>query len=342
MHAKEYEICGRTGGLCTQCVRGHCRNRVISHTPPGRPMNSAVVRHRHPKPAVVDDKTLAWYSSQVYQHRANVSYVWQKLLRPIIANRAHKCCICHEEDLYMIDANISKHDETLLDENIMATMAESLMLAAQGRPLHIPLPEKFSAAWRYHYAAETHHWQHWVNLYDGLGLHNIYADEMPLSAVVQMVCDWHAWGMEGKRDKTAHQYFYNHKRDMILHPKTYEVISELVEYMKVPFTPGVTGNGYPTPPMLEDPPFVMPVPGQGEEADDGDPTPPMLDNPPFIMQVPDQSEDDKSDEGDPIPPLPDGDTSMTPPPEDDEDEPAGSPQTPLPGVGFPITPGGQV
>jgi hypothetical protein len=84
---------------------------------------------------------------------------------------------------------------------------------------------RFDEAWLHHQKHNDHHWQYWVQLLDD-GEKKILM--MPLSAVLEMVCDWRGAGRaQGHGDDVVPWYLKN-RDTMRLHPETRLLVEQLL------------------------------------------------------------------------------------------------------------------
>lgn len=90
---------------------------------------------------------------------------------------------------------------------------------------------RFERAWRHHWVANPHHWEHWAHMLpNGLLLEPARLDDpspMPETFVREMVADWIGAGyVQGKRDIVG-WYLANADR-MRLHPDTRRLVMQLM------------------------------------------------------------------------------------------------------------------
>ena len=82
----------------------------------------------------------------------------------------------------------------------------------------------YSKAWQSHKGRNKHHWQYWVDWERG----QLYAIEMPIEYVVEMVCDWVGAGKAYNKEKwtinEVRNWYEKEKDVMILHEKTRKFI----------------------------------------------------------------------------------------------------------------------
>lgn len=83
--------------------------------------------------------------------------------------------------------------------------------------------ESFEMAVQHHYAVNDHHWNHWLN-------ENKQPQEMTDVAIVHMICDWMAMGMQF--GNTAAEYYNKNKDNIILAPNTRIKVESILSKME--------------------------------------------------------------------------------------------------------------
>ena len=83
----------------------------------------------------------------------------------------------------------------------------------------------FQTGWNRHQKRNKHHWNYWVSVTRG---DEITPVEMPLRYVKQMVADWN--GMSRKFGGSTKEYFEKNRKTMVLHPKTIERITRIIQW----------------------------------------------------------------------------------------------------------------
>ena len=86
--------------------------------------------------------------------------------------------------------------------------------------------EEFNLAWLRHIHRNPHHWEHWV--LPSEDLHIIQALEMPQNYVLEMLCDWWSFSWRNYEPDRIFEWWDRHKDIMILHPKTRDLIHDVM------------------------------------------------------------------------------------------------------------------
>lgn len=84
----------------------------------------------------------------------------------------------------------------------------------------------FDLAWLKHIHRNPHHWQYWVLLSDDF--RSIPALEIPQNYVLEMLCDWWSFSWRNYEPDRIFEWWDRHKDNMILHPKTQELIHDVI------------------------------------------------------------------------------------------------------------------
>ena len=85
---------------------------------------------------------------------------------------------------------------------------------------------EFGVAWNEHQKRNKHHWQYWLLTNDSDEPQTV-ALEMPERYVKEMVADWKGAGKAYGTPNTR-KWFLEHEKDIVLHPKTLELVKELL------------------------------------------------------------------------------------------------------------------
>ena len=87
----------------------------------------------------------------------------------------------------------------------------------------------YSEAWLHHKGHNPHHWEYWIDFLDD---GTIFANRIPYSYVVEMVCDWIGAGKAySKETWTQHEplaYYNKVRKGRHFHPDTEELILEFL------------------------------------------------------------------------------------------------------------------
>lgn len=87
----------------------------------------------------------------------------------------------------------------------------------------------FDYAWLHHIHRNPHHWQYWV-LNEDEG--RVKALEMPKNYVYEMISDWWSFSWQKGDLKEIFSWYDGHKAKMQLHPKTKELVEEILGKIK--------------------------------------------------------------------------------------------------------------
>ncbi len=91
----------------------------------------------------------------------------------------------------------------------------------------------YSKGWLHHKGRNKHHWEYWIdNCKEG----GVAPLEMPIPFVIEMFCDRVAASEIYMKDKytddCALQYFLRGKSHTLMHPKTEQLLQQLLTYLK--------------------------------------------------------------------------------------------------------------
>jgi len=75
----------------------------------------------------------------------------------------------------------------------------------------------YDRAWQSHKNSNKHHWQYWVTINDK---GEVAAIPMPISSVLEMVCDWYGAGRAQENPLSTREWFESKKDSLILHTTT--------------------------------------------------------------------------------------------------------------------------
>lgn len=88
----------------------------------------------------------------------------------------------------------------------------------------------YSAAWLHHKGRNKHHWEYWSDLIHG----ECIPVQMPVRYLVEMWCDRIAatkvYEKEHYSDASALAYFQKNYDNVIMHPKTKDLLAHLLQY----------------------------------------------------------------------------------------------------------------
>lgn len=88
----------------------------------------------------------------------------------------------------------------------------------------------YAYAWNHHQHSNGHHSQHWLCVEDD---GTIYALDMPLNYICEMLCDWHSFS-RNPEEQTAYDWWMGNRDKFIMSDSTIELVDRLIVYMKIP------------------------------------------------------------------------------------------------------------
>jgi hypothetical protein len=115
-----------------------------------------------------------------------------------------------------------------------AVSRQALWTANGYRKVETAAMKEFDYAVLHHYNMNPHHWNHWV-MKEDTGA--VYALEMPIKYVAEMICDWKgagkAQGNVGEDGRPEVVVWYNANKDKImLHENTRKLVEQLLHNEK--------------------------------------------------------------------------------------------------------------
>lgn len=154
-----------------------------------------------------DIKTLEnTYTEYINNHRQNVQKAWSLM-------KSNPDCIelitknlntTKESAIDLIDMLITNHDLSKYSvEEFIPYRKEFYPVSPEEKEEN---KDNFDAAWKHHYHNNLHHWNWW---YESGNI-----DNMKLSYVVEMICDWEAMGY--KFGNNSKQYYDQNKHKIYL------------------------------------------------------------------------------------------------------------------------------
>lgn len=94
------------------------------------------------------------------------------------------------------------------------------------------IDETFDYAWLHHIHNNPHHWQYWVLLEDDEGTYKPKALMMPEEYVYEMIADWWSFSWKDGNLKTIFDWWKEHEKKILLHPKTKKLVEEILDKLK--------------------------------------------------------------------------------------------------------------
>jgi len=88
----------------------------------------------------------------------------------------------------------------------------------------------FNRAWLHHIHHNPHHWQHWVLIEDD-GNGEPILIQMPLEAVIEMICDWWSFSFEKGELEEIFTWYEAHQ-NIKLHPNTRRLVEDILADIK--------------------------------------------------------------------------------------------------------------
>lgn len=142
------------------------------------------------------------------------------LLRPYLKKYD---VITSEAVLDALEKKIEKHDASKFEEKEYDAYAEYFF---GSNHIKESVKRKFDYAWLHHIKHNAHHWQSWVIPGDK-------ALEMPVSCVVEMICDWWSFGLSKGNPTEIFDWFHDHEPEMTLNDNTKKLVKELLGLLKI-------------------------------------------------------------------------------------------------------------
>lgn len=87
----------------------------------------------------------------------------------------------------------------------------------------------FDYAWLHHIHRNPHHWQYWVLIHDDEPMEAL---EMPETYVIEMIADWWSFSWKSNNLFSIFDWYEQHSKGMILHPKTRELVEKILSLME--------------------------------------------------------------------------------------------------------------
>lgn len=88
--------------------------------------------------------------------------------------------------------------------------------------------QAFNKAWLFHIHRNPHHWQHWVLIHDDPD-EPVECLEMPHNYVIEMICDWWAFGWVQGDLRDIFKWWDKHKDYIQLHKNTRPVVEYILK-----------------------------------------------------------------------------------------------------------------
>lgn len=153
------------------------------------------------------------YDNYIIEHRTAVETAYQWLVdHKIIKDQYRQVIDIHD---------VSKWGNDEYDAY------DKYFYGKQGKTTEVK--EAFNFAWLHHIHANPHHWQHWVLINDDDGTHAL---EMPEEFVIEMVCDWWAFGHKSGNLKEIFDWYKDHKLNMLMHRNTKVAVEAILDKIK--------------------------------------------------------------------------------------------------------------
>ncbi|MCI9004441.1 MAG: hypothetical protein HFH39_04215 [Lachnospiraceae bacterium] len=103
--------------------------------------------------------------------------------------------------------------------------------------------QEYRKAWLLHIHRNPHHWQHWVLINDDPDEGEIIL-EMPVNYILEMICDWWAFSWAEGNLLEIFKWYDGHKNYMKLHPKTRNMVEDILRRIKEKLEEVSYGNPY--------------------------------------------------------------------------------------------------
>ena len=159
------------------------------------------------------------YIRYLVNHTHNVWRVWSEQLGPVILN-------IFPDVYYEAEKSIRMHDYSKYDDDEFDAYCNYFYPSEE-----FPSDEsRFNEAWLIHQNKNPHHWQYWVLISDS---GHIEPQDMPLSEICNMLCDWGSFSAKDP-NSTAYSWYLQNKDNMILSKNTRDCVEYLIQYLKDP------------------------------------------------------------------------------------------------------------
>lgn len=159
------------------------------------------------------------YYDYLNQHISGVQMAWEQFLAPVVEelypDEYVECCKA-----------VAEHDASKYSADEFDAYCD-YFYPSEGYPKD---QNAFDRAWLHHQNLNPHHWQYWILIRDE---GQLVPMDMPLSEIIGMVCDWHAFSLRD-RESTAAKWYEQNKDKMILSDLTREMVVFLLQYLTKP------------------------------------------------------------------------------------------------------------
>jgi hypothetical protein len=159
------------------------------------------------------------YDLYLKEHKENVikGFEWIKENLPGL--------VC--EELYICEELIRNHDGSKMETKEYAAYDAYFY----GGNRSFKVVEEFNIAWLRHIHYNPHHWQHWVLISDEED-EGVNALEMPYKYIIEMICDWWAFGWRSGELYDIFTCYSERKSHIMFHPDTRKKVESILSTIK--------------------------------------------------------------------------------------------------------------
>ena len=165
----------------------------------------------------------AKYNEYLDNHIANVQLAFELCDKDLLIELTGVT----EEDINCIQEQLSHHDESKYDSDEWDAYLDWFYPENEDVKGDEYL---YDLAWVHHCHCNPHHYQYWTCIDDD---GTVRAIDMPLSFVVEALCDWHSFSAKNP-ESTAYNWWQKHKDVFIMSDATKDLFDLLVVLFKVP------------------------------------------------------------------------------------------------------------
>lgn len=179
------------------------------------------------KRILISNPRRAEYDEYLNTHIGGVVRSWEEILRPAILAKISEYDLT-ESDLLAIDDQMKDHDASKYESD------EYIAYCNYFYPYEGFEKDQaaFDLAWLLHQHRNPHHHQFWVLIRDEGEKQPI---DMPINYIFEMLCDWHSFTLSDP-ESTAHKWWSEHRKEMVLSKNTIKVIEDLIDFLKEPLS----------------------------------------------------------------------------------------------------------
>jgi hypothetical protein len=155
------------------------------------------------------------YTEYVNKHIKTVQAIWE-YIQPLLTGKYW----LEETFLGVVDRAIKEHDKSKFSNDEFNAYRQWFYPTEKELVEQDFRHSEFMKAWNHHQNLNKHHWEYWVFICD---CDKTTALEMPLGAILEMLCDWTAMSL--KNGNKPSDWFFSNRFKMKLHEKNVETIN---------------------------------------------------------------------------------------------------------------------